>query len=382
MEPEIKRINFFDGLFLRQEEFLAEQLYHLHMRRRINFMLFESSGVVPLETGDLDITPTGGKAFHVTPGMAVSYRGDLKEGREVILTENSPEVDLAPLFSAGDTVVVALHYEEGLAEPQTGVSPSTETRINEQAVLTVHELGAFAAAPPPPDGESYIPIGRVDFDSMVPTQTAPARQFASVRSALFGGGISPAAPSIASMTPNSGAAPSAVAVQITGTNLSGASVTSSDAAAVVSGVVATATTVDFNLTIGAAASSFTITVDTGVAPPDTRNFTIGGGATPAIAFLSPPSQATGSTVQIRGTSIHNAALAVGTSPVAGTTVVLTDGTNVVPVPDTEVRPVVSGNQSIRFTVPPGHGSWSGTETVTLELTFDGGVATAPFSYDD
>ena len=97
MEPEIKRINFFNGLFLKEGEFHAEQLYHLHMRRRINYMMFEASGVVQIETGDLRVTPTAGKRFRVTSGMALSHRPGLREGREVILTAESAEFDLAAL---------------------------------------------------------------------------------------------------------------------------------------------------------------------------------------------------------------------------------------------------------------------------------------------
>ena len=44
MEPEIKRINHFDGLFLKEGEFQTEQLYHQHMRRRVHYVLFDKSG--------------------------------------------------------------------------------------------------------------------------------------------------------------------------------------------------------------------------------------------------------------------------------------------------------------------------------------------------
>ena len=39
-EKEIKRMDWFDGLFLKEGEFKDLDYYHLHMRRRINYILF------------------------------------------------------------------------------------------------------------------------------------------------------------------------------------------------------------------------------------------------------------------------------------------------------------------------------------------------------
>ncbi|MCP4664715.1 MAG: hypothetical protein GY856_55755 [bacterium] len=178
-----KRINFFDGLFLRQEEFLAEQLYHLHMRRRMNFMLFDGSGVVQAGADDLRITPTSppaDKTFHVNAGMAISHRSDLAEGREIIRKENTP-----PLALALDQAFVAIHYEEALIEPQTGIDPNTETRVEETAVVTVHD--ATEPWPPPaslPDGEQYVLLGRITRADM--TVDESQRQTALLRSGLIG----------------------------------------------------------------------------------------------------------------------------------------------------------------------------------------------------
>jgi hypothetical protein len=271
MEPDIKRINFFDGLFLRQGEFQAEQLYHLHMRRRLNYILFDRSGVVQVETGDLRITataPAANKTFRVTAGMAISRRDDLREGREIILRQDSANFDLDDNFGAGDEVFVAIRYAESLAEPQTIAAPNTQTRVEETAEITLHDVWPPAANP-----ESYILLGTITYDTMAVDETQ--RQTSLLRASLIGGAIvSPGAPSITSMNPNSAAPSSTVPVQIAGANLTGASVTCSDPNVTVSGVTATSTTLDFTLTIGAAATTFTVTITTATPPAASATFTI------------------------------------------------------------------------------------------------------------
>src|SRR5438477_4118023 len=49
MEGQIKRGTYFDGQFLQQAEFNDEGDYHRHMRRRINYTLFDQSGVLELK---------------------------------------------------------------------------------------------------------------------------------------------------------------------------------------------------------------------------------------------------------------------------------------------------------------------------------------------
>jgi hypothetical protein len=381
VETEIKRINFFDGLFLRQQEFLAEQLYHLHMRRRLNYILFDGSGVVQAEPGDLQITPTGGKNLLVTAGMAVSRRDDLRESREIILKNNSPAVDLsANGFAAGDQAFVAIHYVETPIEPQTVAAPNTPTRMEESAAVTLHKTW-----PPPalPDGENYILLGQVDFNSM--TVNPALRQAARLRASLLGAVVSPpGAPTITTMTPNTGARSSSVPVQITGTNLTGAVVTCSDPNVTVSAPVVTATTINFTLAIGATANNCNIIVTTATAPPATSPFTVTTAVvTPVIVSLSLNQQASGGTVDVRGTNIRDTTLAPGV-PATGTTIRLIGPGATKPALNITVRPDVGGNQVVRFTVPDRSGTtWVPKQAVTLELTFGASApATTPFQYDD
>lgn len=388
MEPEIKRINFFDGLFLRQAEFQAEQLYHQHMRRRLNFMLFDGSGVVHVEPNDLAITPTAGKAFRITPGMAVSRRTDLLEGREIILREPSAPIDLATSgFVAGDQVFVTIHYEESTSDPQTVAAPNSPTRTLEVPVITVRNAAAGIPAPgSAPGGENPILLGRIAFDTM--TVDTSQRQAARIRASLLGAAPLPpsGAPTITTITPNSAAPGSAVAVQIIGTNLAGATVACSDPAVTVSGTVATATTINFTLTIGAAAANFTLTVTTATAPAATAAFTVTAlPPGPVINLLSPNQQISGAAVDIRGTTLRNPALLPGAQATGTSVRIVGPGaTKVVPPANITVRPNVGANQVVRIVVPDRTGTvWGTKENVTLELTFGAAApASTAFQYDD
>jgi hypothetical protein len=383
METDIKRINFFDGLFLKEGEFLAEQLYHVHMRRRINYLLFANSGVVPIDTGDLRVTPTTGKRFRVTPGMAVSVRDDLKEGREVILVSESVEIDLAALgFSGSDEAFVAVHYEDRLSEPQTGVDPATETRVNEQGIVTVHD--AWPPAAPLPDGEQYIRLGSVRFSDMHVSDGSSYRDVAVARSALFGGGVSPTGPSIVSITPNSGAPGDSIAgAVIAGSDLAGGSVTAPPAE-ITNIVVHSATDseihLDFEVQPGATIGGTTITVTT-AGGTATVAFTVVAAAPVVVGSFGPAFRTPGQPVTLAGTNIRNSADTVGT------VVRLVDA-----VDTTQVRATISpvdfvadsggGLQRIRFnapaagdvTPPPGIPS---VQLFRIRVDFGGGQGLSP-----
>ncbi len=392
METDIKRINFFDGLFLRQGEFLAEQQYHLHMRRRLNYMLFDGSGVVQVEPGDLQIITTGAKTFHVTPGMAISRRTDLLEGREIILKDNSPTFDLGTTFTAGDNVLVAIHYEERPTDAQTLVPPNTSTRVEEVAVVTLHNaIAGPPAAGSLPGGESPVILGRIAFDTMAVDSTQ--RQTAKLRASLVGTGPSP------------GATLTSIAVSPTNPTVT----VGSTQAFTATGTFSDATTRVLTPADGLAWSStntavLTINSTTGVATgvlaggPVTVRATVGainGTATaavagalvsPVITLVSPAQQASGGTVDVRGSNIRNPGLAVG-AVAAGTTVRLTGpGGFVKSVPPVNVivRPDVAGVQAVRVTIPDRTGTtWIPKQIVTLELSFGvGAPATSPFQYDD
>src|SRR5262249_46945402 len=147
-EIEIKRTNFFDGQFLKQAEFLDMDGYHVHMRRRWAFVLFNQSGVVQAAATDLnvEVPNLAQKQLRVRAGMAIGKRPDLAEAKEVVLREDTALIDLTSIganvpaaLQAGDTGIVTVHYlEEAVAQPPSEGDVAGNTRIKERAQITVH----------------------------------------------------------------------------------------------------------------------------------------------------------------------------------------------------------------------------------------------------
>ncbi|HYH03303.1 MAG TPA: hypothetical protein VEC37_09390, partial [Bacillota bacterium] len=116
-ERKVKRMRFFDGLFLRQEEFNLEQNYHLRLRRLHNRHL-HSTGIV----SGLDVLAEPGDSAKVTvtPGLAllklIDYSREEEVTQEVLVGEET-EVDLAASgYKAGQTAYIYLSYEEEKAD--------------------------------------------------------------------------------------------------------------------------------------------------------------------------------------------------------------------------------------------------------------------------
>ena len=80
MAKEIKRVNYYTGLFLGEEEFIDEQNYHLMMRRRLNYVLFTPGVLYGLE---IDYT---GDKLTVYPGLAIDEFSDTDYGKICIET--------------------------------------------------------------------------------------------------------------------------------------------------------------------------------------------------------------------------------------------------------------------------------------------------------
>lgn len=282
MATEIKRVRFFDGQFLKELEFRDEQVYHMHLRRRMNFFLFGQSGVVVLNPDDLKFfnPNVANKTFQVRAGMAICRRLADMEGKEVVLFTDSPPMDLdTEGIVAGGTGFVTLNYVEVEAmDPPSEGDVSENTRVKEQAVIDVHPALPPALAP---NGEEYILLGTVAYDTMAFNYSA--RHEAKLRSTLLGGPILPA-PTITTLTGTTSAAPGgpAVAAVVNGTNLAGATaVVFSDPAVTAIVNSSTATTVNITVTVAGAATpgakAFTVTAPGGAAnSPGATNFTVTG----------------------------------------------------------------------------------------------------------
>ncbi|NEQ12299.1 MAG: hypothetical protein F6K37_42650, partial [Moorea sp. SIO4E2] len=76
-----KRVRYFDGEFLKDQDFIDEQKYHIDRQRRLDQFL-RVSGIcdgLTLETATNQVI--------VTPGTALD-----SEGRQIILSTNSPPI--------------------------------------------------------------------------------------------------------------------------------------------------------------------------------------------------------------------------------------------------------------------------------------------------
>jgi Chaperone of endosialidase len=101
----IKRLHYFNGQFLKEQDFSDEQKYHLDMRRRLNQRL-HAPGIV----FGLEVNP-GANKVTVQPGMAID-----PQGREIIL---EAATDLT-ITAAGD-ITIAYKEEQTDESSETGV---------------------------------------------------------------------------------------------------------------------------------------------------------------------------------------------------------------------------------------------------------------------
>jgi hypothetical protein len=140
MSNEVKRMNYYDGLFLKADDFILEQNYHLRLRRLHNRYL-HSPGIV---TG-LQVKPGSGPKVIVTEGMALNRT--LVDGEEVsqeILLYQDYELDLSK-YKAGDNIYITIGYQEEL-EGKDEQKGDKELHIWERSIIS-----HAAAVPANPD---------------------------------------------------------------------------------------------------------------------------------------------------------------------------------------------------------------------------------------
>ncbi|MCR9140778.1 MAG: tail fiber protein [bacterium] len=123
MPEDIKRMRYYNGLFLQQEEFQLEQDYNVRMRRIHNARL-HGRGIV----WGLDVTlGTVADTVIVGQGMALDYYHESNEaeytGREIVVLEPTP-VDLSQ-YSGDDEIWMWIRYDESPAgdDPDRGDEP-------------------------------------------------------------------------------------------------------------------------------------------------------------------------------------------------------------------------------------------------------------------
>ncbi|KCZ70543.1 hypothetical protein ANME2D_02563 [Candidatus Methanoperedens nitroreducens] len=111
---KVKRMRYFDGLFLKQEEFNLEQNYHIRMRRLHNRHL-HGWGIV----WGLDVAKKDPTTVTIKEGMALdrvkakSYDGIYEEdvSQEIVLTKDT-DVNLSSSTSNYEYIYISYHQEE------------------------------------------------------------------------------------------------------------------------------------------------------------------------------------------------------------------------------------------------------------------------------
>ena len=161
MTDEIKRMRYFDGLFLTEEEFNLEQDYHNRLRRLHNRHL-HSWGIV----WGLDVVVSGSEEVSVEEGMSlnrVEVSGE-EVSQEIILNSDTP-VDLSS-YGVGNSVYIYISYFEEAVDVEEEKGGTEKIHWRENAVLGHSETR------PPNENENIIlakvviPDGPIDANSI------------------------------------------------------------------------------------------------------------------------------------------------------------------------------------------------------------------------
>lgn len=133
MANPIKRLNYFNGQFLRAPDFTEEQTYHLEMRRRHNENL-HTWGIAD----GLKLQYTiGSSQIEIAEGMAID-----SEGREIVLVEKANK-DLSGFVNK--TVYVTIAYKDELVDEKDETGVKGFTRLKETPTINVGENPPSAA---------------------------------------------------------------------------------------------------------------------------------------------------------------------------------------------------------------------------------------------
>lgn len=123
MPEDIKRMRYYNGLFLQQEEFQLEQDYNVRMRRMHNARLHSKGIVWGLDVAVGTIADT----VLVSQGMALDYYHESNEAeytsREIVVVQDTP-VDLSQ-YAGDDEIWLWIRYDESPAgdDPDRGDLP-------------------------------------------------------------------------------------------------------------------------------------------------------------------------------------------------------------------------------------------------------------------
>lgn len=136
MPKDIKRMNYFDGLLLKQEDLILDQQHHKRLQRLHN-RYFHNWGVVSGLKVNVAPTSTDLLKVEVSPGLALNriYDEENQEeiSQEIIISDNHPDrlVDLSG-YSTSDHIYITVSYKEVLADKNLPKGGGKEIHIWEK----------------------------------------------------------------------------------------------------------------------------------------------------------------------------------------------------------------------------------------------------------
>jgi microcystin-dependent protein len=172
-QSEIKRLNYYNSQFLKEDDFRDEQLYHQQMRYFHNRALHTWGIVSGLEVKAV----SGGGRVNVTAGSAID-----RLGREIVLPAQSDAVAL-DAFAANARVYITIKYAEVFdpadKDPSNKGTESTATLYTRTAERP--ELRAATAAPPADAPEVVLAVVVLDKDKAIAQIETAARRSSGSR---------------------------------------------------------------------------------------------------------------------------------------------------------------------------------------------------------
>lgn len=164
MTDPIKRLNYFNGQFLRAQDFTDEQTYHMDQRRRHNRSL-HTWGIA----SGLTLSFLSG-ATRLTVGQGTAIDG---QGREIVLPDDTQTQDLSSLGGT-TSLFVTIAYGETPSNPVSETGATGNTRMAE-----IPTIGVSATAPADPS--ITLIVGRVAIDAKGVVQSTDNGTGTSVR---------------------------------------------------------------------------------------------------------------------------------------------------------------------------------------------------------
>ncbi|WP_424094779.1 tail fiber domain-containing protein [Moorena producens] len=125
-----KRVRYFDGEFLKDQDFIDEQKYHIDRQRRLDQFL-RVSGICDGLTLKTDTNQV-----IVTPGTALD-----SEGRQIILSTDSSPINLSGYQSQEVYLVISYQEEQSDQTTDGGLGSSGARRWHEKPNIQVATLG-------------------------------------------------------------------------------------------------------------------------------------------------------------------------------------------------------------------------------------------------